>query len=126
MFEGIASALSFPVNMIIRQLLNPNFTDKLSGVLGSSGKLFEPLFHNTVNATIVQGGEKVNVIPSTIELELDGRLLPGYKPEQLLSELSLLLGSDLNYQIVRHDPGPSEPDMGWFSTLAGILKESRS
>jgi acetylornithine deacetylase/succinyl-diaminopimelate desuccinylase-like protein len=124
MFEGISSALSFPANLLIRQLLKPYFTEKLSGFLGSSGKLFEPLFHNTVNATIVKGGDKVNVIPSEIALELDGRLLPGYKPDHFLSELSALLGNDLDYQIVRYDSGPSEPDMGWFSTLAGILKKA--
>ena len=52
--------------------------------LGYTGKLLEPLFHNTVNATIVQGGNKVNVIPSKITVELDGRLLPGFGPDEFI------------------------------------------
>ena len=47
----------------------------------SSGRI-ETLLRNTVNATIVRGGEKVNVIPAEIELELDGRLLPGFTPDR--------------------------------------------
>jgi len=123
MFTSIAQGLSFPGNVLINQLLNPRFTDRLLDILGNSGKLFEPLFHNNINATIVRGGNKINVIPSEITLDLDGRLLPGFKPDHLLTELRTLLGQDLEIAIVRYDPGPSEPDMGLFSTLAKILKQ---
>ena len=85
MSSGIADALNFPINTLLRLVLNPIFTDRLIGLLGDSGKLFEPLFHNTVNATIVHWGNKINVIPSEITLELDGRLLPGFTPEHMLS-----------------------------------------
>lgn len=122
MFSGIADALNFPMSSLLRLVLNPIFTDRLIGLLGDSGKLFEPLFHNTVNATIVHGGNKINVIPSEITLELDGRLLPGFTPEHMLSELKNLLGQNTNFEIVRYDPGPSEPDMGFFDTLGDILK----
>jgi acetylornithine deacetylase/succinyl-diaminopimelate desuccinylase-like protein len=123
MFEGIAKPLSSPAGFLIRQILNPVFTDSLIGLLGVSGKLFEPLFHNTVNATIVRGGDKINVIPSEITLELDGRLLPGYTPDTMKAELRALLGEDFDLVIVRHDPGPAEADMGLFPILVDILKE---
>ena len=123
MFSGIADALSFPTNAAVKALLNPIFTDRMMSLLGDSGTLFEPLFHNTINATIVQGGSKVNVIPSEITLELDGRLLPGFTPSQMLAELHALLGQDIQVEIIRHDPGPPEPDMRLFSTLASILKQ---
>ena len=35
--------------------------------------MLDALLHNTVNATVVRGGDKTNVIPSRIDLELDGR-----------------------------------------------------
>ena len=38
------------------------------------------MLHNTVSPTIVRGGDTINVIPSEITLELDGRLLPGFTP----------------------------------------------
>ncbi len=80
------------------------------------------MVHNTVNATIVRGGAKINVIPSEATVELDGRLLPGYAPADMIAELRRLVGADVEVEVIRHDPGPSEPDMGLFDTLAGILR----
>ena len=36
-------------------------------LLGERGATIEPMLRNTVNATIVRGGEKINVVPSEIE-----------------------------------------------------------
>jgi acetylornithine deacetylase/succinyl-diaminopimelate desuccinylase-like protein len=83
----------------------------------------ETLLRNTVNATIVNGGEKVNVIPAEIELELDGRLLPGFTPEDLISELHEAVGDDIEVELVRHDPGPAEPDLTLFGLLCDVLRE---
>ncbi len=122
MVNGMADALAFPTGALMRQMLKPSLTTRVLGLLGEPGKVFEPLFHNTVNATFVRGGVKINVIPSEIALELDGRLLPGFTPDDMLAELRSLLGEDVKIEVVRHDPGPSEPNMGLFSTLADILR----
>jgi len=124
MIEGMASALSFPQNLILRQLLNPRLTDLTLRLLGTRGQGLQPLFHNTVNATIVRGGDKINVIPSEIALELDGRLLPGFKPYDMIAELRRLIGDEIELEVLRHDSGPAEPDMGFFDTLAGVLREA--
>ncbi len=124
MVEGIASAFSFPGNLLLRQLLNPRLTSLTLRLLGTRGQGLEPLLRNTVNATIVRGGEKINVIPSEIALELDGRLLPGYSPDDMMAELHRIVGNEVEFEVARHDPGPAEPDMGFFDTLAGILREA--
>jgi acetylornithine deacetylase/succinyl-diaminopimelate desuccinylase-like protein len=124
MFETMASALPFPSGLVLRQLLKPALADQVLKLLGERGRAFDPLLHNTVNATIVRGGEKVNVIPAEIVLDLDGRLLPGYSPDDLVTELRQIIGHEVEIELVRHDPGPAEPDMGLFDTLAGILQEA--
>jgi len=124
MIKSIASALSFPQNLILRLLLNPGLTDPILRLLGTRGEGLQPMFRNTVNATIVRGGDKINVIPSEIALELDGRLLPGFKPDDMITELRHLIGDDVELEVARHDSGPAEPDMGFFDTLAGILREA--
>jgi acetylornithine deacetylase/succinyl-diaminopimelate desuccinylase-like protein len=121
MIETMAGALPFPTAIVLRQLLNPLFADRVLGLLGEKGRTFEPLLRNTVNVTVVQGGDKVNVIPSEVSLELDGRLLPGFGPDDIIKELRTILSRDIELKVVRHDPGPSEPDMGLFDTLANIL-----
>jgi acetylornithine deacetylase/succinyl-diaminopimelate desuccinylase-like protein len=63
------------------------------------------------------------VIPSQVELGLDGRLLPGLKPELMLAEVRQLLGKEAEIELIRSDPGPAEANMGLFDTLGGILTE---
>jgi acetylornithine deacetylase/succinyl-diaminopimelate desuccinylase-like protein len=123
MVEEMASALGTK-GMVLRQLLNPRLTDMLLNRMGEQAKIFEPLLRNTVNATKIRGGSKINVIPSEIELELDGRLLPGYKPYDMLTELRDLIGSDVDLEVTEYDPCPPEPDMGLFDTIREVLKRS--
>lgn len=121
--EAIAAALPRPQAAVMRSLLKPRFTDAALRLLGAQGATFEPMLRNTVNATIIRGGAKINVVPSEIELELDGRALPGFAPEQLIEEVRELVGDDVEIELVRHDPGPSAPDLGLFDTLAGVIRE---
>jgi acetylornithine deacetylase/succinyl-diaminopimelate desuccinylase-like protein len=125
MIETIAASLPLPTGLVLRQLLNPALTDRTLALLGDKGRSFDPLLHNTVNVTVVRGGDtrEPNVIPSEVFLGLDGRLLPGYGPDDLMAELRGLTGKEVALELVRHDPGPAEPDMGLFKTLAGILRE---
>ena len=124
MIQKMASHFSFPSNLVLRQLLVPILTDRVLKLLGDRGQSFEPLLHNTVNATIIHCGENVNVIPSEVVLQLDGRLLPGFSPDDMLAELCHILDSDVELELVRYEPGPTQPDMGLFPTLADVLREA--
>ena len=110
--ERMAAELPRQQALIMRSLLKPRLTDGALRLLGPRGAQFEPMLRNTVNATIVRGGAKINVVPSEIELELDGRALPGFTPEQLIAELHDLAGDDIEVEVVRHDAGASTPDLG--------------
>jgi acetylornithine deacetylase/succinyl-diaminopimelate desuccinylase-like protein len=125
MIEGVANALPQQLGDVMRPLLDPERTDATLDLLGAQGALFDPLLHNTVNATVVRGGAKENVIPSEITVALDGRLLPGYTPDEMLAELRQLAGDVAEFSAGRSDLTPfAEPDMGLFETLAGILREA--
>lgn len=124
-FETMAEASPFPTGAILRRLLDPRLTNRILDLLGNRGRVFDPMLHNTVNATIVRGGEKINVVPGEVTVELDGRLLPGYTPDDMIAELRRLVGSDIEFEVIRHDPAPpAEPDMGLFDTLSGILRDA--
>ena len=124
MIESMASVLPTLQGLLFRQLLNPTLTDRVLDLLGPMGEIMDPLLHNTVSPTVLQGSTKVNVIPCEVAVELDGRLLPGYSADDMVSELGALLGNDVQLTVVRHEPGPPEPDMGLFDTLADILREA--
>ncbi len=124
MFEAMGSAMNGTPGWIVRQLANPSLTKSMLGLLGERGKLFPPLLQNTVSPTILHGSNKVNVIPGEVAVELDGRLLPGFKPQDMLNELQAIVGNEVELEVVRFDEGPSEPEMELFDTLAGILREN--
>ncbi len=120
----LAAASPMPTSLVLRQLLNPVLTDRVLNVLGAKGQVFFPLFHNTANPTVILTGDKINVVPSEITVGLDGRLLPGYKPDDMVAELRQIIGSEVELEVVRYDPCPPEPNMGLFKLLASILRES--
>lgn len=122
--EAMAAALPPVQGLVLRGLLRPALTGTIIRLLGERGSLFEPLLHNTVNATMVRGGDKINVVPGEISLEMDGRLLPGFGPDDLIAELRGLAGEPLEIEVIRHDPAPARPDMGLFDLLASILREA--
>jgi len=123
MIETIAAHLPRPKRDLMLALLKPAVADRALPKLGPKMRPIETLLRNTVNATIVRGGEKVNVIPAQIDLELDGRLLPGFTPDDLIRELHGIIGDDIEVELVRHDADPAEPDLALFEMLAGVLRE---
>lgn len=124
MIKTMASSLPFPTNLSMRMLLKPKFTNCALRLLGEKSRSIRSLLRNTVSATMVHGGEKINVIPSEIALNLDGRLVPGFGPEDMLAELRAIIGEEMEIEILRYDPVPKEPDMGLYPVLAEIIHES--
>jgi acetylornithine deacetylase/succinyl-diaminopimelate desuccinylase-like protein len=122
MFSAMASALGGISGLMLGRLLNPGLTDRVLNLLGERGHLFDPLLHNTVSPTILHASNKINVIPSEVSVELDCRLLPGFQPDYLIREIRQIVDDPIEIDVIRYDPGPTEPDMGLFSTLSGILK----
>jgi acetylornithine deacetylase/succinyl-diaminopimelate desuccinylase-like protein len=121
--ERIAAELPRKEATVMRSLLKPRLTDVALRLIGDRAATTEPMLRNTVNATIVRGGEKINVVPSEIVVELDGRMLPGFEPAEFIAEVQTIVGRDVELELVRHDPGPPEPDLGLFEMLAGVLRE---
>ncbi|HEX7610171.1 MAG TPA: M20/M25/M40 family metallo-hydrolase [Solirubrobacteraceae bacterium] len=123
MVEAIAAEVPPQLAVPLRGLLVPSLTDRLLDVIGERVSSFDPMLHNTASATIVGGGEKINVIPGEVELQLDCRLLPGYGPAEVFAELRALSGVEMELEVMRHDPVAAQPDMGLFATLADTLRE---
>ncbi|WP_035178951.1 M20/M25/M40 family metallo-hydrolase [Alkalihalobacterium bogoriense] len=124
MIKAIANELTFPKNVIVKQLLQPKLANKVIGLLGPKGSLFESLLHHTVSPTIVNASDKVNVIPSEITIEVDGRILPGFSEAEFREELVALIGDHtIDVEIVRSDIVQTDVDMTHFSLLKDVLME---
>ena len=122
--ETIADNVPRPQSLVLRRVIDPRTHELAVRALGTRGRIFGRVTRNTASATIVRGGEKINVIPSEIELQIDGRILPGQTPDDLIRELHDLVGtSNISFEVVRHDPGPPEPDLSQYGLLADVLRE---
>ncbi len=122
--EGMAAELPRPQSLLLRSLLDPRLAEATLRVARIEQlRIIERALRNTVSVTIVHAGNKINVIPAEVELELDGRTLPGFGPDDLIREIHNLVGPDLELELVRHDATPAEPDLTWLDGLGAILRE---
>jgi acetylornithine deacetylase/succinyl-diaminopimelate desuccinylase-like protein len=78
-WRSFVEAMGMP-DEITAALLDPAAIDDLLEVLPDLGvaRQAHACTHTTVAPTIVHGGTKINVIPDTVELDLDIRTLPGW------------------------------------------------
>lgn len=95
-----------PAKWVLPRLLDPRLSSVLCDKLlpAEQASSLGSLVSNTVSATMLEGSGKFNVIPSKASALLDGRILPGHSPEDLVAELKALLGDDLSFEILEHFP----------------------
>jgi acetylornithine deacetylase/succinyl-diaminopimelate desuccinylase-like protein len=124
MLHAMGSVLPFQRRAAMRALAVPVLTDRVLDLLGADARALDPLLHNTATPTVVAGGASTNVIPTEITVDLDGRVLPGQTPEDLVEELHTLVGDLADVELVMHEPAaPADPDMALYPMLAEIMRE---
>jgi len=121
--EAMADALPRPQSLLLRSLLDPRLAEIALRVPAPELRPLDRVLRNTVSATIVRGGEKINVVPSRVDLELDARSLPGFGPDDVIREIRALVGAELELEVVRHDPYPAHSDVSQLPALSAILRE---
>lgn len=121
MINAIADGLGAEAAQPLRQLLDPAHTDAVLDELGDLGRQFDAILHNTASPNILRGGDKINVVPGQVEIEVDMRIVPGFDPQEALDELRALIGQWGEVELVSHSAGTGHLDMGLYDTLADIL-----
>jgi acetylornithine deacetylase/succinyl-diaminopimelate desuccinylase-like protein len=121
--EEILSMLSknqpFPKNIFSRILLNSRISDLMVERLipdkGLAATILAML-RNTANPTMVNAGEKSNIVPSVAKAHIDGRILPGQTTESYLKEVRDLVGPGFEINVLKElKPtmgDPKDPIMG--------------
>jgi acetylornithine deacetylase/succinyl-diaminopimelate desuccinylase-like protein len=123
MIESIADTLPGRQGIVLRRLLTPALTDRVLRLAGPlAARFFDPLLHDTVSPVIVRGGVRNNVVPSEVELVLDGRILPGLDADDLLREVRGLLGPEAEVRVESFEPCPFRFDPGLLDTLGGAIR----
>ena len=94
------------IQPLLRLVTRPRLLARIARLVPNSqaARGFSPLLSNTASATVVRAGNKTNVIPGVAEFDIDGRTLPGQTTEDLLRELRVVLGPDIELEVTRSAP----------------------
>jgi len=105
--NAMADVQPKPVAKILRQATNPLLSNVVTGRLIPDKSVARSLYaslHNTVNVTVLRAGDKINVIPGSAMMKVDGRTLPGQTAEDLIAEIKRVIGKDYEIEVIHSMP----------------------
>ena len=95
---------------IEKGLTDPAFSKRLT-----SNIILNAMVRDTISLTVLQGGNKENVIPSQSTATLDCRLIPGTSKEAFLKEIKKRVGDEVEIEIISESesvpPSPLDTDL---------------
>lgn len=133
LIQGLARILQRPtawrVTPAAREYLRsiaPLHNDHWKGILSDVDKVIRPegptefllpgmanLFVDTVQVTVLQGSERINVVPERASARIDVRLLPDTDADAFLAGLKRALGEGFQVKVlVTSPPAPASPSSG--------------
>ncbi len=79
---------------------------------------------NTAVPTIIHGGHRINVIPSEVMVDVDGRVLPGQDPAEFVQQVRDLIGNDVDVEMLNGSTGlEADPNSALFETISSTMAE---
>jgi acetylornithine deacetylase/succinyl-diaminopimelate desuccinylase-like protein len=125
--DEIARRQPFPRGAVLRMLLNPATSRLiLEKVMPDPNQalLFHSLLHDTATPTVLNAGDKVNVIPPAAELLVDGRTLPGRTADDLVAQVRDTIGDGFEIEVTRFMPAVDGPvDDPVIAVIQEVLDE---
>jgi acetylornithine deacetylase/succinyl-diaminopimelate desuccinylase-like protein len=125
--RSVANAQRFQDGVKTRLLLNPLIEPLIQSRVRESsqvGSSIAATLRNTVSPTVLRAGSKTNVIPGEATAEVDGRLMPGQTPQDLLREIRPYIGDDVRVDFLTQSKGyESDPASPLFDVFQQVLSE---
>jgi acetylornithine deacetylase/succinyl-diaminopimelate desuccinylase-like protein len=110
MMSSAGAQIPFAARLATRALQSSGLVSLAMNRMKGTGKNFlRALTTNTVSATMLEAGSKVNVIPSSAEVALDCRLVPGQTPEDVMREIKEIVGDGIELEVIRAMGGAEFP-----------------
>ena len=77
---------------------------------------------DTAVPTIIHGGHRINVIPSDVVLDVDGRILPGTDPDEWRDRVQQVVGDGVTVELLSREEGiVAEPSSPFFDAIAATI-----
>lgn len=126
--EGLAALQSGETRQRLEAILAsdaPAWEDLAPVLAGEREQLsFWALTHNTAVPTLVEAGQRINVIPSEVVLDIDCRILPGTTPEAWRDQVQGVVGDLGEVTLLTRNPGIGfDPESAFFDAIRQTLGE---
>ena len=123
---------------IIADTLDGDIAEQINGMLGADPVSWEELStlplnedelltlrattRNTAVPTVIRGGQRINVIPGEIQVDIDGRILPGEDPETFRASVQDAVGDVAEITITSPGTGvAADPASPFFDAIAETM-----
>ncbi len=107
-------------------LAGPNW-DELATLPLSAGELLSlrATTHNTAVPTIMHGGHRINVIPSEVSVDIDGRVLPGQEPAEWVRQVQAAVGDEVTVELLNAGASgiAADAESPFYDTIAATMAE---
>ena len=110
--QGVANHLEGLPQRLVRGVLHPTsaaFLFRTHALPSQLERLIYPMLHNTVTPTMLQAGQKVNLIPSVAEAVVDARILPGETQETLFAQVRTVIGEGYELEVYAYGDPLEQP-----------------
>lgn len=119
-------SMDYPQELVAPLLDADAFMDACDELPVGMARQFHACTHTTFAPTICHGGTKINVIPDTVDLELDIRTLPGQGSDEVRAMLDEALGElagRVELVSSHEDPATESPgDTPLWDSIARVTK----
>lgn len=124
-FKAIAGDYDEPLKSILADIKGSSANEANLRTLQDANPLLHALTRNTCSITMLEGSNKINVVPPVASAQLDCRLIPEQDPEEFLQELVTLIDDDAISveKIMGFSPAISSTDTQLFRVIESMTAE---
>ena len=111
-WRRFVDSVGYPPELTAPLLQEEGFVELCETLPLGMARQFHACTHTTFAPTVIHGGSKTNVIPDTVDIEVDVRTLPGQRAEEVRALLDDALGelsSSVELLRVHDDPSTASP-----------------
>ncbi len=125
--DGIADTQDSGTADLLRSVLDPSCSESALESLPVAGEMvsnLRALLRNTASVTMLEAGQKINVIPAEATAWIDGRLAPGQTDTSFFEEIRSLIGDDVRIEVDQYTP-PLEAgiDSPLYRTIVEVMAD---
>jgi len=124
-FKTIAPGFDEPLRSALSDIDSAAKDEAFLSALQQRNPMWHALTRNTCSLTMLEGSNKINVVPPVASAQLDCRLVPEQDPDEFLRQLVAIIGDDAVRieRIMGFTPAVSSADTPLFRVIENLTAE---